>query len=218
MARRAGRDMEASCDSLVVAGGDTAFRRAYGELLLETAAGERKIPLSTRFGGGKKLMKERLYDLFHPGKRSRVLVGAVLLLCLLAGSPVPDGVYCAPEPAPVKDGEDYDSERWTFTLAEYDPESGVRGEVLGTYTLPLAEKLLLQRAPEVDPTDAGEVGSEGRRRNIVNTIGWPLLCSQYYVGMTDLLEVRVQDGAVTSLRWFQLPGTEAGGGVDPIGV
>lgn len=85
MSRRCERDMEASCDAAVVAGGSAAERRAYGELLIQTAAG-RDIPFTTRFGGGKRLMKARLYDLFHPGKKSRVLVGVVLLLCLLAGS------------------------------------------------------------------------------------------------------------------------------------
>lgn len=85
MLRRADQDMEASCDAAVIAGWNAAERRAYGELLIQTAAG-RGIPFTTRFGGGKKLMKARLYDLFHPGKRSRVLVGVVLLLCLLAGS------------------------------------------------------------------------------------------------------------------------------------
>ncbi|MGM9607072.1 MAG: M56 family metallopeptidase [Oscillospiraceae bacterium] len=85
LSRRADRDMEASCDAAVLVGGNASERRAYGELLLETTA-ERNIPLTTQFGGGKKRMKERLYDLFYPGKRSRVLVGAVLLLCLLAGS------------------------------------------------------------------------------------------------------------------------------------
>lgn len=84
MSRRCERDMEASCDAMVVAGGDAAELRAYGELLLRTAVG-REIPFTTQFGGGKKLMKARLYDLFHPGKKSRGLVGAVLLLCLLAG-------------------------------------------------------------------------------------------------------------------------------------
>ena len=85
MSRRADRDMEAGCDELVVAGAGAAERRAYGELLLRAAVG-RGVPFTTRFGGGKGLMKARLYDLFHPGKRSRLLVGLVLLFCLLAGS------------------------------------------------------------------------------------------------------------------------------------
>ena len=235
MSRRADRDVEASCDAMVVAGGDAAERRAYGELLLQTAA-ERSVPFTTQFGGGKKLMKERLYDLFHPGKKSRVLVGVVLLACLLAGSlvacreaengsgeesdlfvrneQVADGVYCAPMPDLT--AERIDNEHWSFTLSEYDPETGARGQVLGTYTLPLAEKLLLQRAPEYDPSDAGEVGSEGRNRNIVTTILWPTLCAQYYPDRANLLEVRVQDGAVTSLRWFQVPITDAGEGQNPL--
>lgn len=507
MSRRADRDMEASCDSLVVAGGDAAFRRAYGELLLETAAG-RTIPLTTRFGGGKKLMKGRLYDLFHPGKKSRVLVGAVLLLCLLAGSLVAcrqtpedalqtfkdsvryedgvvsftipknyspvedwnihiagraetpsmgdmslhyldgeewaagktytlditeeqwediteltmyvelkakgvlfdllamagrssqgdsagyelhqvvlpssereknsnnaeifeidpfavnlclpagwtvreaasmsqegketypavdgifsiqcildetgrpvgslgynlaptyeyetddpmalfagitmakyrfdvwetydpvveaggltvaltdvvqeyshpegiettsnrgfllrdegigvyvavelesgaltdeqtlaiagqlslsavklaDGVYCASMPGFVETDGEPEVERWKFTLAEYDPETGARGQALGTYALPLAEKLTLQRLREEAPSDAGEVGSDERGRRVAGFMMWPLLRSSFDPGLTDLMEVQVRSGAVTSLKWFQVPAADA---------
>lgn len=235
MSRRADRDIEASCDSLVVADGDAAERRAYGELLLQTAA-EQRIPLTTQFGGGKKLMKARLYDLFHPGKKSRVLVGVVLLVCLLAGSlvacreaengsgeesdlfvrneQVADGVYCAPIPDIMV--ERIDNEHWSFTLSEYDPETGAQGQVLGTYTLPLAEKLTLQRMEEDAPRDAGEVGSDGRNRYVSTYLMWPLLRAQAYPGRADLLEIRVQDGAVTSLRWFQVPITDAGEGQTPL--
>lgn len=85
MARRAGRDVEASCDAAVVAGGDDAQRREYGALLLRSAA-RKNVPFTTQFGSSKNQMKARLYDLFHPGKRSRALVAGILVACLLAGS------------------------------------------------------------------------------------------------------------------------------------
>lgn len=513
MSRRADRDVEASCDAMVVAGGDAAERRAYGELLLQTAS-EQRIPLTTQFGGGKKLMKARLYDLFHPGKKSRVLVGVVLLTCLLAGSlvacrqtaedalqtfrdsvryengvisftipkdysPVEDwsvhisgraeadglggislhyldderweagktytlditqeqwediteltmevellpskvtgtrdlpadgfvidllalagrsvdgveyevhqvalpssllekndynaeifeidpfavnlylpvgwtvqeaairqqegretypaavglfsvqcildetgrpvgslgynlapvyeettdnpmalfagitmadhhfdvwetfvpvveddglvvamadvvqnegeteeirnrgillrdeafGVYVAVEldsgalteeqaldiaarlslsaVGELADGVycgfttisgKVDSEHWNFSLMEYDPETGTQGRALGTYTLPLAEELTLRHMGKDTPSEAGQVGSDGRNRNVSTFLMWPLLRAQVYPGMADLLEIKVQDGAVTSLRWFQVPVTEEDAG------
>lgn len=343
MSRRADRDMEASCDAAVVAGGNAAERRAYGELLLQTAAGH-SIPFTTQFGGGKKLMKARLYDLFHPGKKSRVLVGVVLLVCLLAGSlvacrqtaedalqtfqdsvryengvisftipkdyspvedwsvhisgraetnglggislhylddeqweagktytleiteeqwediteltmdvellpskvignrdlpadgfvidllalagriaqedgavqtnsQVPDGVYCAPMPDLMV--ERTDNEHWSFTLMKYDPETGARGQILGTYTLPLAEKLTLQHMGKDALNVEGEVGSDGRTRYISTFLMWPLLRAQAYPNMADMLEVRVQDGVVTCLRWFQVPITDDPLNFDP---
>ena len=337
MSRQADRDMEAGCDALVVAGADAAERRAYGELLLQTAAGQ-NVPLATRFGGGKKQMKARLYDLFHPGKRSRLLVGMVLLLSLLAGSlvacrsggdmtadtavqaledsitvqdsgisftipenyspaenwnihiagraeadgldgislhyldgeqweagktytlditqeqwadiieltmdialgevsrsidllaadllatagrdgdadaaddPSPavvdgqaaDGIYCAPMPQfPEKDGA-YDWERLELTLYAYDLERGEQGAFLGMAALPLAEGLTLQGLNDGSPRAAGELGSDARRRQIVSFVNWPLLRASAPAGLEDWVEVQVQDGAVTSLRWLQI--------------
>ena len=126
MSRRAERDMEASCDAAVLADGDAAERRAYGELLIRTAAG-RGIPFTTRFSGGKKLMKARLYDLFHPGKRSRGLVGAVLLLCLAAGSLVAfqSAVPMTAEEAvrALEESISYESGSLSFTIpADYSPK------------------------------------------------------------------------------------------------
>lgn len=125
MSHRAERDMEASCDAAVLAGGDAAERRAYGELLIRTAAGQ-GIPFTTQFGGGKKLMKARLYDLFHPGKRSRGLVGAVLLLCLAAGSLVAfrSAVPMTAEEAAraLEESISYESGALSFTIpADYSP-------------------------------------------------------------------------------------------------
>lgn len=238
MSRRADRDMEASCDALVVAGAGAAERRAYGELLLRTAAGQ-SVPLTTRFGGGKGGMKARLYDLFHPGKKSRVLVGAVLLLCLLSGSlvacrsaeapepegtdavtglapshqdgPVADGVYCAPMPDFVETDGEIDQERWSFVLTEYDPETGTRGAALGTFVLPLAEDLTLQALWADFPIAADAVGTQTRVRRVLSFMTWPSLRSSINPpGVTDLLEVRVRDGAVTGLKWFLLDSNPMG--------
>lgn len=83
MARWADRDVEACCDAAVVGDEDGAYKRAYGELLLASAAGERSLPFTTRFGGGKEQMKSRLAQLFQPGKRSRAFVCALLAAAVL---------------------------------------------------------------------------------------------------------------------------------------
>ena len=85
MGREAGRNLERCCDQAVLRGGDPAQRRRYAELLLRSARTEGTIPFSTRFGGAKGQMKERLYGLFHAGKPGRILVAACLAAALLAG-------------------------------------------------------------------------------------------------------------------------------------
>ena len=71
MVREASRNLELCCDDEVVRAKDAGFRRRYGEILLHTAAGCRAPALSTYFGGGKKLLKGRLANLFH-GRNSSI--------------------------------------------------------------------------------------------------------------------------------------------------
>jgi hypothetical protein len=236
LSRRAEGDMEAACDALVVAGQDATQRRVYGELLLHTAAGQR-FPLTTRFSGEKARMKTRLRDLYHPGKGSRVLVLAVAIVCLLAGGltacrstgqttdngddgaqsqnvidekepgAVADGIYCAPMPESVTVDGQTNWEQWQFTLSTYDPETGERGTQTSTQILPLAQELTLWALGAEQPTNAGTVGTQEWNRQVVGFLSWPLVRSSFSPDATDLLEVRVQDGAVTALKWFQVPKT-----------
>lgn len=83
MARIAGEDMEAACDAQLVRDMTASEKRAYGELLLQAAAGGRAAPLFTRFSGSGEEMKSRLTQLFRPGKQSRALT-AVLLAAAFA--------------------------------------------------------------------------------------------------------------------------------------
>ena len=71
MAREAGRTLELCCDARVVRGRDEAFRRRYGTALLHLAAGGRGPVLSTRFGGGGRLLRARLANLFQHRRRGR---------------------------------------------------------------------------------------------------------------------------------------------------
>ena len=87
MAREASRNVELCCDDDVVRRRGKEFRRLYGEVLLRTAQESGPMPaLSTRFGGGKAQMKERLSNLFHRKRHSAALVCCVFLAALLLGA------------------------------------------------------------------------------------------------------------------------------------
>lgn len=86
MSRAASENLELCCDDDVAAGRDAAFRRKYGELLLSTAEEKPGPTLSSRFGGSKQAMKDRLTNLFVKKKRGRLLAcTAVALLALVGG-------------------------------------------------------------------------------------------------------------------------------------
>ncbi|MCI9402607.1 MAG: peptidoglycan DD-metalloendopeptidase family protein [Oscillospiraceae bacterium] len=214
MARQADRDVEACCDAAVVAGQDRGYRRAYGELLLTSAAGERATPFTTHFGGGKEQMKSRLTQLFRPGKRSRALVCCLLAAALLLSSlvacqkapteAVTDGIYCAalgdfswPVGEQNAEGEDYGSIR--LALRTYEGEQGP-GKVLGEYTLPLAEDLMLCQPWWEEDRSAGEKGTEQWREAVRDLLDWPVRRDSIPAGM-DYLVVTVKDGAITRLSW-----------------
>lgn len=86
MSRAASENLELCCDDDVAAGRDAAFRRKYGELLLSTAEEKPGPTLSSRFGGSKQAMKDRLTNLFVKKKRGRLLAcTAVAVLALVGG-------------------------------------------------------------------------------------------------------------------------------------
>ena len=87
MTREASRNVELCCDDDVVRRRGREFRRLYGEVLLRTARESGPMPaLSTRFGGGKAQMKERLSNLFRRKKHSAALVCCVFLAALVLGA------------------------------------------------------------------------------------------------------------------------------------
>ena len=84
MAREAARDVELTCDALVVAGADPETRRAYSEALLSSIRRQRGLSrsaLSTHFYGGAQVMRERFRNIL--GRRGRRWGAAVLALTLL---------------------------------------------------------------------------------------------------------------------------------------
>lgn len=129
MSRAASENLELCCDDDVAAGRDAAFRRKYGELLLSTAEEKPGPTLSSRFGGSKQAMKDRLTNLFVKKKRGRLLACAALAVLALVGGLV----ACEGRPA-MTDQEAVDAlnESVDFSL---DAE----GVVL-SFTLPEGER------------------------------------------------------------------------------
>lgn len=83
MARFAQEDIELACDDAVVRGMDGAFRRAYGETILKSAAAQvKKRALVSCFTGDKKTLMRRFEGLFdtRAKKRGAALVVAAAVL------------------------------------------------------------------------------------------------------------------------------------------
>lgn len=85
MSRAASENLELCCDNDVAAGRDAAFRRKYGELLLSTAEEKPGPTLSSRFGGSKQAMRDRLANLFVKKKRGRLLACTAVAVLILVG-------------------------------------------------------------------------------------------------------------------------------------
>ena len=130
MSRAASENLELCCDDDVAAGRDAAFRRKYGELLLSTAEEKPGPTLSSRFGGSKQAMKDRLTNLFVKKKRGRLLACAAVAVLILVGGLV----ACEGRPAmtdlealeALENSLSYDGERVSFTIPEGDREWNIQ--------------------------------------------------------------------------------------------
>jgi len=94
MARFAQEDIELACDDAVVRGMDGAFRRAYGETILKSAAAQvKKRALVSCFTGDKKTLMRRFEGLFdtRAKKRGAALVVAAAVLVGTLGCAVSVG-------------------------------------------------------------------------------------------------------------------------------
>lgn len=118
MAREAGRTLELCCDARVVRGRDEAFRRRYGTALLHLAAGGLGPVLSTRFGGGGRLLRARLANLFQHRRRGAAAAGLVLAAALAVTS------LAACEQRLLTVEEAMDALEESIEVREYDIGSG----------------------------------------------------------------------------------------------
>ena len=126
MSRAASENLELCCDDDVAAGRDAASRRKYGELLLSTAEEKPGPTLSSRFGGSKQAMRDRLTNLFVKKKRGRLLACTAVAVLILVGGLV----ACEGQPAmtdmealeALEESLSYDGERVSFTIPEGDRE------------------------------------------------------------------------------------------------
>lgn len=122
MSRAASENLELCCDDDVAAGRDPAFRRKYGELLLSTAEEKPGPTLSSRFGGSKQAMRDRLANLFVKKKRGRLLACTALAVLILVGGLV----ACEGRPAmtdmeavnALLESVSYDGQELSFTIPE----------------------------------------------------------------------------------------------------
>jgi hypothetical protein len=84
--RKSAEDIERSCDETVLLGADTAERKAYGRLLLDTAGDERGF--TTCLSASAKAMRYRLQGVMGTGRRrsGALIVGLIaFLLCMTNG-------------------------------------------------------------------------------------------------------------------------------------
>ena len=97
MARKAGENTELVCDSEVVKGFGTDYRRRYGETILSSVRRSkiRGTSFSTYFNGGAKTLKQRFANILDAGKKHRGIVTfcvVVIVLGILGAA-----VACSPK-------------------------------------------------------------------------------------------------------------------------
>ena len=93
MCREAQKDLECSCDSMVMNGAEREERRSYANLILDTAAYQEvsRGVLASNFYGGKGDLKMRIQNIFDTGKKKKgtfvfsVLTGVAIIISGLWG-------------------------------------------------------------------------------------------------------------------------------------
>lgn len=214
MARVAGEDMEAACDAQLVRDMTAAEKRAYGELLLEAAAGGRAAALATRFGGSQAQMRSRLTQLFHPGKPSRTLAGILFCVVFLVMGLVAcrsdgeshaldvenDVLYATFGYEDQPEGTDF--RELTLDLVDFSPGADWVGGSYATVTLPVSEDVRL---------DGTQITGTEWDKQMLNFLAWPQLRSYFLPGTDDVIRLEVENGIITAMDWFE--GVKAVGGV-----
>jgi len=130
---RLNTDIEMACDSEVVEGSDTEFRKQYGETILSAIhrGNESGTVFSTYFYGGMKAMKERLGNIFDTrGNKRRgiaalcLVIAAVVVIGTLVSCGGDSGGKAIDNVALLDAGYSYDLENGQF-LIRYGPGNSV---------------------------------------------------------------------------------------------
>lgn len=150
MRYRSNADIEMACDSELVEGTDTEFRKQYSETILSAIykSNERQTVFSTHFYGGVKTMKERLGNIFDGGGKR----GGIVALCLVVVAVIVIGalVSCgsssvaeltAEEKAQITELIDNFGHELT-NVTMIDPENVVAEQIKEHYTPYLTSNLL----------------------------------------------------------------------------
>lgn len=97
MARKAGENTELVCDSEVVKGFGTDYRRRYGETILSSVRRSkiRGTSFSTYFYGGAKTLKQRFANILDAGKKHRGIVTFCVVVIVLGA--LSAAVACNPK-------------------------------------------------------------------------------------------------------------------------
>ncbi|MVB09709.1 BlaR1 peptidase M56 [Caprobacter fermentans] len=139
MARAANRDLELSCDEAALKNADPAFRAEYGRAILSVAqkATQRRAPLSTGFGGGKKELKRRLETILNTKKRRRgaAALCVALVLTISCGAFVTYG-GTSPDGRKNREKQDVLAQRLLSVRTESIGDNSAVGRVLGALSLP----------------------------------------------------------------------------------
>ncbi len=132
MVTEANKDIEMSCDEEVLKGADTSVRKRYSKRILDLMQGNHHpgTPISTRFHGGKGMIKSRIRHIFDErAKKKGVLSFFTVLILVLAFSACRFGIGQAYWQIPIS--------REIVDAYGFDAE-GNRNSEMPDFTIPLS--------------------------------------------------------------------------------
>lgn len=137
MVQLANRDLEFSCDDIVIENQDLAFRKNYSNAILNTAYHIGTTKLFTYFNGGKKNMKQRFKNIFDTETKNRgtLAIAMILAITVMAGSLVACSSASAtalPEEVTFTDMP----EGITCTIAEKEKYSKLEKLIIDEFDIP----------------------------------------------------------------------------------
>lgn len=126
LGRRVRRDVELSCDYLLLQGRDDRARRAYGRAILDQmSAGERGLSrLTTGFSGDRKEVFARFRAMLDDSPKRPGRVAFVLILAVILASGCLVACQSGEQPLPEGDGAWITALDWQARTVTYIPLSG----------------------------------------------------------------------------------------------